>query len=60
MQRGQTLTQMALAWSLRSKGVTSALIGASKPEQIIENVRALDNTHFTQEELAGIDSVLAG
>ena len=60
MQRGQTLAQMALAWSLRSKGVTSALIGASKPEQIIENVRALDNTHFTQEELAGIDSVLAG
>ena len=60
MQRCQTLAQMALAWSLRSKGVTSALIGASKPEQIIENVRALDNTHFTQEELAGIDSVLAG
>lgn len=60
MQRGQTLAQMALAWFLRSKGVTSALIGASKPEQIIENVRALDNTHYTQEELAGIYSVLAG
>ena len=58
-QRGQTLAQMALAWVLRDEGVTSALIGASKPEQIIENVRALDNASFTGAELAAIDALLA-
>ena len=58
-QRGQTLAQMALAWTLRNDVVTSALIGASKPEQILENVRALDNARFTTEELARIDAILA-
>ncbi|RYE71877.1 MAG: L-glyceraldehyde 3-phosphate reductase, partial [Oxalobacteraceae bacterium] len=46
---------MALAWTLRDPRVTSALIGASRPEQIIENVGALDNLEFSQQELAEID-----
>jgi len=54
--RGQSLAQLALAWTLRDPRVTSALIGASRPEQIIENVAALDNLAFTAEELAEIDT----
>ena len=53
--RGQSLAQLALAWTLRDPRVTSALIGASRPEQIIENVAALDNLVFSAEELALID-----
>ena len=58
-QRGQALSQMALAWVLRDSVVTSALIGASRAEQILENVRALDAAPFTQEELDAIDAILA-
>jgi L-glyceraldehyde 3-phosphate reductase len=58
--RGQTLAQMALAWVLRKGRVTSALIGASRPEQIIENVGALKNLAFEQRELDMIDNILAG
>ena len=54
-RRGQSLAQMALAWTLRDPRVTSALIGASHPEQIIENVGALKNLSFSSEELAEID-----
>mgnify|MGYP003582823416 CR=1 FL=1 len=53
--RGQSLAQLALAWTLRDARVTSALIGASRPEQIVENVAALDNLVFSAEELAQID-----
>jgi L-glyceraldehyde 3-phosphate reductase len=53
--RGQSLAQMALAWALRDPRVTSAVIGASRPEQVVENVAALDNLEFTPEELAAID-----
>jgi L-glyceraldehyde 3-phosphate reductase len=53
--RGQTLAQMALAWVLRAPAVASALIGASRVAQIEENVRALDRTDFSAEELATID-----
>ena len=53
--RGQSLAQMATAWVLRDPRVTSALIGASHPEQITELVGALQNPHFTAEELAAID-----
>ena len=56
-QRGQSLAQMALSWILRDGKVCSALIGASRPEQIIENVKAADNTRFTQEELDKIDQI---
>jgi L-glyceraldehyde 3-phosphate reductase len=54
-RRGQSLAQLALAWTLRDPRVTSALIGASRPEQIIENVGALKNLSFSVEELAQID-----
>ena len=53
--RGQTLAQMALAWTLRDKRVTSALIGASSPEQVTDAVGALDNLSFSAEELSEID-----
>lgn len=56
--RGQKLSQMALAWVLRDEVITSALIGASRPEQIVENVAALDSAPFTPEELSAIDSIL--
>ncbi len=55
--RGQTLAQMALAWVYHRQGVTSVLIGASKPEQITENIKMLENTHFTEEELNTIDAI---
>ncbi|MFL5341300.1 MAG: aldo/keto reductase [Gemmataceae bacterium] len=58
-QRGQTLAQMALAWVLRDGRVTSALIGASRPEQIVDNVQAVKNTTFSAEELAKIDHILS-
>ena len=56
-QRGQTLAEMALAWILRAGVVTSVLIGASKPSQILDNIGALKNTSFSAEELAKIDSI---
>lgn len=57
-RRGQTMSQMALSWVLRDGHVTSALIGASRVSQIEENVAALQNTSFSGEELAEIDSIL--
>ena len=54
-RRGQTLAQMALAWALRDKRVTSALIGASSPEQVTDSVTALDKLKFTADELKEID-----
>jgi L-glyceraldehyde 3-phosphate reductase len=57
--RGQTLAQMALAWVLRDDRMTSALIGASRVEQIEQNVAALGNLAFSPEELANIDRILA-
>ena len=56
--RGQTLAQMALSWVLRDARVTSALIGASRPAQIVENVKAAEKTVFAADELAAIDAVL--
>ena len=57
LARGQTLAQMALSWVLRDGGITSALIGASKPEQVADCVGALGNLAFTQAELAEIDRI---
>lgn len=54
-RRGQTLAQMAIAWVLRDEGITTALIGASKPEQVIDCAGAVNNLDFTAEELAEID-----
>lgn len=56
-QRGQTLAEMALAWILKDGIVTSVLIGASKPEQILDNIKAIENTSFTEEELKQIDQI---
>ncbi len=56
--RGQSLAQMALSWVLRTPSVTSALIGASRPEQIVENVKAAEKTSFSAEELSAIDEAL--
>jgi len=55
-KRGQTLAQMAIAWVLRGGRVTTALIGASRPEQVEDCVKALDRLDFTAEELAEIDT----
>ena len=57
-ERGQTLAQMALAWVYAHEGVTSVLIGASKPEQVIENLQMTENTSFTKEELDAIDAIV--
>ncbi|MBB6143180.1 L-glyceraldehyde 3-phosphate reductase [Silvibacterium bohemicum] len=57
-ERSQSLAQMALVWVTRQRCIASVLIGASRLEQIEENVRALDNRHFTAEELQLIDAIL--
>ncbi len=59
VERGQSITQMALAWVLRDGKVTSVLIGASRPEQILENIKALENINFSEEELHRIEAILA-
>jgi len=56
--RGQSLAQMAMAWVLRDGRITSALIGASRVEQVEENIKALDNLDFTEEELTMIEGIL--
>jgi L-glyceraldehyde 3-phosphate reductase len=56
--RGQTLAQMVLAWTVRPGGVTSALIGASSPEQVRENVAAMRKPDFAADELSKIDSIV--
>ena len=56
-RRGQTLAEMALAWLLRDDVITSVLIGVSRPAQVMDNVKALENISFTAEELAEIDRI---
>ncbi|MFS9436419.1 aldo/keto reductase [Citrobacter sp. C348] len=58
-RRGQSMAQMALSWLLKDNRVTSVLIGASRPEQLEENVQALNNLTFSAEELAQIDKHVA-
>jgi L-glyceraldehyde 3-phosphate reductase len=55
--RNQSLAQMALAWLLKDDRITSVLIGASKPEQILDSIQCLDNISFSQEELMAINSI---
>src|SRR5712664_1736720 len=59
-ERGQSLAQMALAWNLRHPAVTSVLIGASRVEQIVENVAALQNLTFSEQEIQAIDAITLG
>ena len=58
-KRGQKLSQMAIAWILHNSAITTVLIGASRPEQIIDNVKALEMLDFTEEELDEINKILA-
>ena len=58
LSRGQTLSQMALSWVLRDEVVTSALIGASRPQQVLDNAKALEAAPLTAEELAKIEEIL--
>ena len=55
--RGQTLAEMALAWCLKDDSITSVIIGASKTSQILDNIKAAENTSFTKEELEAIDAL---
>ena len=57
-QRGESLAQMALKWVLKDDVVTSVLIGASKPEQILDNIKVIDSTDFSEEELQKIDEIV--
>jgi len=57
-KRGQSLAQMALAWVLKDERITSVLIGASKPEQVLDSLKCLDNIQFSAEELAHIETIL--
>lgn len=56
-ERGQSLAQMALSWILKDDDVCSVLIGASRPEQILENISIVENTEFTEEELQKIEEI---
>jgi L-glyceraldehyde 3-phosphate reductase len=58
LQREQTLAQMALAWLLKDPRVTSVLIGASRPEQLADSLKCLDNIEFSAEELGKIEEIL--
>ena len=59
-KRGQTLAEMALAWILKDGYVTSVLVGASKPSQILDNIKAIENITFSEEELKEIDRISQG
>lgn len=59
-QRGQSLAQMALAWILRDGDITSVLIGASRPAQVLDNIGMIGNTSFSEEERREIDEILEG
>ena len=57
VQRGEKLSQMALKWVMKDDAVTSVLIGASKPEQILDNLKMLEGAPLSEEELAKIDEI---
>ena len=57
-KRGETLAQMALKWVVKDNDVTSVLVGASKPQQILENLKVMEGTGFSEEELRMIDEVV--
>lgn len=57
-KRGETLAQMALKWVVKDDDVTSVLVSASKPQQILENLKVMEGTGFSEEELRMIDEVV--
>lgn len=60
VNRGQTLAEMALSWQLRDPDITTVLIGASRSSQVIDNLKALENCEFSEDELALIDEICVG
>lgn len=60
LDRGQSLAQMALAWVLRDQRVTSAVLGVSKPSQLLDSLKGLENSKFSDDELQLIDDILGG
>ena len=60
VERGQSLAQMSLAWILKDKRITSVIIGASKPEQVLDSVKCLRNHRFEEDELQRVEAILAG
>lgn len=58
LNRGQTLAEMSLSWLLSKDAVTSVIVGASSEKQLVDNIKAVDNLNFTQEELQRIDSII--
>ena len=56
-ERGQTLAEMSLAWLLNSPEITSVLIGASRKSQLLDNLKSIENTTFTAEELEKIENI---
>lgn len=58
LERGQSLAQMAIAWILKDNRITSVLIGASKTEQILDSLKAIDNTKFSKDEIDKIETIL--
>ncbi|SNR33275.1 L-glyceraldehyde 3-phosphate reductase [Lutibacter agarilyticus] len=58
LERGQSLAQMAISWILKDDRITSVLIGASKTEQILDSLKAIENTTFSEEELLKIETIL--
>lgn len=59
-ERGETLARMALSWVMHTEGLTSVLVGASRPEQILDNIAMINSPAFTQEELDAIDAITFG
>ena len=57
-ERNQSLAQMALSWVLKDEVMTSVLIGASKSSQVLDNISAIENTVFSEEELKKIDEIV--
>jgi L-glyceraldehyde 3-phosphate reductase len=59
-ERGQTLAELAIAWILRDARITSGIVGSSSVKQLEDNLKALNNTAFTEEELERIEEILRG
>ncbi|HEY1113848.1 MAG TPA: aldo/keto reductase, partial [Chitinophagaceae bacterium] len=57
-RRGQSLAQMALGWILKDRRITSVIVGASRPEQVIDSTQCLENYYFSEEELEEIESII--
>ena len=58
LRRGQTLAQLAIAWLLKDPRISSVLVGVSRPEQLDDNVAAIQNSQFSADELAEIEGIL--